>query len=294
MNATGPKVSIVVPIHNEEAILHAAVIDLRERLMDVPYDWELLLAENGSTDATLEVAKELSRKLGNLRILSVPEPNYGRALREGILAATGEIVICEEIDLCDTVFHARALELLANPEINVVIGSKLLAGASDERPLTRHAASQLYSTMLRLLLGFKGTDTHGLKALRRKSILPIVRACVVDRDVFASELVIRAERAHLKSSRSPCASWRNAHHPSISLPEFRKSSRTWCAWPLRFDKIADLSSNRPGPQFAPRSPDDATAAHRRPAARDYRESSILPSVGPRSRSWSWEDNARAS
>jgi glycosyltransferase involved in cell wall biosynthesis len=216
MNATGPKVSIVVPIHNEEAILHAAVVDLRERLKDVPYEWELILAENGSMDATLEVAEALSKKMENLRILSIPEPNYGRALRQGILAATGEFVICEEIDLCDTIFHARALELLADPEISVVIGSKLLAGASDERPLTRHAASQLYSTMLRLLLGFKGTDTHGLKALRREPMLPIVQACVVDRDVFASELVIRAERARLKIVEIPVRVMEK-RPPSINL-----------------------------------------------------------------------------
>jgi glycosyltransferase involved in cell wall biosynthesis len=216
MNASAPKVSIVIPIHNEEAILHAAVVDLRERLKEAPYDWELLLAENGSTDATLRVAEELAKKLHNLRILSIPEPNYGRALREGILAARGEIVICEEIDLCDTVFHGRALTILTDPEVSVVIGSKLLAGASDERPLTRHAASQLYSSMLRLLLGFKGTDTHGLKALRRESILPIVRACVVDRDVFASELVIRAERAQLRTVEIPVRVMEK-RPPSINL-----------------------------------------------------------------------------
>jgi len=48
--------------------------------------------------------------------------------------------------------------------------------------------------MLRVSLGFKGTDTHGLKAFRRSSLVPVVEACIVDKDLFASELVIRAER----------------------------------------------------------------------------------------------------
>jgi glycosyltransferase involved in cell wall biosynthesis len=203
MNADAPTVSIVIPIHNEEPILRAAVADLRERLSDVPYSWELILSENGSRDQTVAVATELAKKHKNITVISYPEPNYGAALRSGLLQARGEFVICDEIDLCDTDFHRRALAELTRPGIDMVIGSKLLAGASDERPVLRHAASYLYSTLLRLLLGFRGTDTHGLKAARRTSILPVLAACVVDRDVFASELVIRAERSHLNVLEVP-------------------------------------------------------------------------------------------
>jgi len=53
------------------------------------------------------------------------------------------------------------------------------------------------SGMLRVALDFRGTDTHGLKAFRRSALLPIVEACVIDRDLFASELVIRAARSGL-------------------------------------------------------------------------------------------------
>jgi hypothetical protein len=57
--------------------------------------------------------------------------------------------------------------------------------------------------MLRGLLGFRGTDTHGLKAFRRLALLDIVRACLSDKDVFASELVIRAERGGIKIKEVP-------------------------------------------------------------------------------------------
>jgi hypothetical protein len=57
--------------------------------------------------------------------------------------------------------------------------------------------------MLRVALGFKGTDTHGLKAFRREPLLRIARACVVDRDLFASEFVIRAERAGISIREIP-------------------------------------------------------------------------------------------
>jgi glycosyltransferase involved in cell wall biosynthesis len=198
-----PEVTLVIPIFNEEAILHAAVVDLRERLAPLRLDYEIVLAENGSGDATVEIAERLGARYPEVRLLTSPEPNYGLALRQGIESARGELVICEEIDLCDVDFQQRALALLRQNEADFVIGSKLLGGSSDERPPLRHAASQLYTSLLRLLFDYRGTDTHGLKAFRRSSVLPLVEACRVERDVFASELVIRAYRAPLRVVEIP-------------------------------------------------------------------------------------------
>lgn len=72
-----------------------------------------------------------------------------------------------------------------------------MKGASDERPLFRRAATRVINTMLRVALDFRGTDTHGLKAFHRETLLPVVESCVIDRDLFASELVIRAGHAGL-------------------------------------------------------------------------------------------------
>jgi glycosyltransferase involved in cell wall biosynthesis len=192
-----PEVSFVIPVYDEEPILHAAVVDLRERLAPFGLRYEIILAENGSRDRTAAIARELGARYPEVRLEQSPTPNYGRALREGILSARGELVICEEIDLCDVDFHLAALELLRRGEADMVIGSKLLGGSRDERPLLRHTASQLYTALLHVLFDFRGTDTHGLKAFRRARLLPIVEACRIDRDVFASELVIRAYREPL-------------------------------------------------------------------------------------------------
>lgn len=194
MSDTGPHISIVIPIYNEEAILHAAVVDLRERLKPFGWNYEVILAENGSRDRTVAIAEELCAKYPEFSLLSSGEPNYGRALRLGIMAARGKYVLCDEIDLCDTDFHRLAVDLLERGAADLVIGSKLIGGAEDARPMLRHAASLVYTGLLRVLLGFRGTDTHGLKGFRREVLTPLARSCVIDKDVFASEFVIRAYR----------------------------------------------------------------------------------------------------
>jgi glycosyltransferase involved in cell wall biosynthesis len=198
-----PAVSIVIPVYNEEGILHSAVVDLRERLARLGLSYEIILAENGSRDGTVTVANDLSSRYPEVSLLSVSEPNYGLALRAGILAARGRFVVCDEIDLCDVGFYQRALQLLEAGSAEMVIGSKLIQGASDERPLFRHAASIVYTGALRLLLDFRGSDTHGLKAFRRDRVAPIAEACVTDKDVYASELVIRAYRAGIAIDEIP-------------------------------------------------------------------------------------------
>ena len=198
-----PRVSIIIPIYNEEAILHSAVVDLVDRLQELDEPYELILAENGSTDDTVRIAHELAERFPQVLVRSLGQPNYGEALKRGILEARGEFVLCDEIDLCDTDFHRRALALLETGEADFVVGSKTMAGASDERPVMRHAATLVMNGLLRAATGFKGTDTHGLKAFRRAPVVEIARQCLIDKDLFASELVIRAERAGVRMKEIP-------------------------------------------------------------------------------------------
>jgi len=214
-----PRISIVIPVYNEEAILETAIHDLRVRLAPRGWRYEVILAENGSRDGTVAIGEKLAAEYtddGRVKMLSIGEPNYGKALREGILAAQGEYVICEEIDLCDTEFHKRAIDILESGDADLVIGSKLAEGAADERPFFRHVASQAYSGLLRILLGFRGTDTHGLKAFRRTALIDTVRACLVDKDVFASEFVIRADRGGVRTREVPVRV-KEKRPPSINL-----------------------------------------------------------------------------
>ncbi len=188
------ELSVVIPVHDEAMILERATEELAEGLRALGIAFEIWLAENGSRDATRDVAERLAQRMEHVHTFSVTDPNYGRALERGIARAAGEFIVCEEIDLCDIDFAWRALTLLRKGQVELVVGSKLMAGAQDHRPMFRHAASHVYSGLLRVMLGYPGTDTHGLKAFRADLVRPIAERCVVDRDVFASELVIRAYR----------------------------------------------------------------------------------------------------
>jgi glycosyltransferase involved in cell wall biosynthesis len=205
-----PDVSIVIPVYNEEGILREAVTELLDGLdivrnaLEAPdLTFEVIIAENGSKDGTAALAAHIAEERTEVKTFSLGEPNYGKALRRGILEATGTWVICEEIDLCDLDFHRRALEHLRHGDCDMVVGSKAMKGASDERPLFRRAATRVINGMLRVALDFRGTDTHGLKAFHRQRLLPIVEQCVIDRDLFASELVIRAGLAKLHVMEIP-------------------------------------------------------------------------------------------
>jgi hypothetical protein len=198
-----PSVSIVIPVYNEEGILREAVDGLTAELRATGWDWEIILAENGSRDQTLPLGEHLAAENRRVSIFHCEEPNYGAALSAGILRARGEFVICEEIDLCDADFHRRAIELLVHDDADMVVGSKVMKGSHDARPLFRRTATRVINGMLRVAVGFKGTDTHGLKAFKTELLVPIVHQCVVGKDLFASEFVIRAGREGLRVVEIP-------------------------------------------------------------------------------------------
>jgi len=212
-------ISIVIPIYNEEGILSASVAELTSNLEAMEgwtYDYEIILSENGSTDRTVEVAKKLQQRYPQLRILNSEEPNYGLAMRRGILAARGKVVICDEIDLCDTDFYERALAKIHDEGFDLVVGSKALDRSYDKRPAFRKLATSVLNGLFRVFLGFQGTDTHGLKAFDRERMLAVVNRCLVDKDLFASEFVIRAERMNFRMIEIPVEAIEK-RPPSINL-----------------------------------------------------------------------------
>lgn len=197
-------VSIVMPAHNEEHYLEPAVRHLVPGLRASGHDFEFVVIENGSTDATIPVAERLAREFTELRLHTLPRADYGLALRTGLRAATGDIVVNFDVDYYDLGFLERALELMrtdADPAI--VVGSKRAEGTQDSRSWSRRLVTWGFSTLLRVGFRVRVSDTHGMKALVRDRAVVVARACRFDADLFDTELVIRAERLGLGVAELP-------------------------------------------------------------------------------------------
>ncbi len=193
-----------MPAHNEEDLLDKAVRAVVDGLRDRDRPFEVLVVENGSGDRTAEVAEALAAEVPEVVALSSPEPDYGRALRAGFLAARGEVIVNFDVDYVDLAFLDAALtEVTAESGPVIVVGSKRGAGARDERVLARRLVTTVFSLVLRFGFGLHVSDTHGMKAMRRRPLVPVVEACRFGTDLFDTELVLRAERSGLPTAELP-------------------------------------------------------------------------------------------
>ena len=196
-------ISVVMPAHDEAAFIGSAVREVAEGMRSRG-PFEIVVVENGSSDDTAEVAKALAQDIPELRVLSLGAPDYGKALRMGFLAAEGEITAFFDVDYFDLGFLDRAVSLIEAPDgPAVVVGSKRGEGALDTRPWPRRMVTLVFSTILKVGFGLSVSDTHGMKVLRRQPLVPLAEKCRFGTDLFDTELILRAERAGLKSGEVP-------------------------------------------------------------------------------------------
>jgi glycosyltransferase involved in cell wall biosynthesis len=193
--------SVVVPVYNEAGIVNDAITRMLRALEDIGGDFELLVCENGSTDETAALVARLQQEDSRIRLERLPEPDYGGAMRHGIAACAYDRVVIFNIDFWSTEFARAAVERLA--ECDLVIGSKVMRGSDDQRPQMRRFLTRAFNGVLRSAFGFRGTDTHGMKALRKQSVDAVLARCVTAQSIFDTELVIRAERAGLRIVEIP-------------------------------------------------------------------------------------------
>jgi glycosyltransferase involved in cell wall biosynthesis len=196
--------TVVMPAYNEAGFLEQSVRDVSAGLRARDEPFEILVVENGSTDGTLDLAQRLAAENGSVRALHRPAPDYGDALRAGLLDARGDVVVNFDVDYYDLEFLTQAVERVrsaAGPSI--VVASKRSEGARDERPLRRRLVTMTFSTLLHLGFGLGVSDTHGMKAMRRADVVGLAEECRFGIDLFDTELILRAERAGLAVAELP-------------------------------------------------------------------------------------------
>lgn len=165
-----PAVSCVVPVYNEAETLAASLSRLAGALDRLGCGYELLLVENGSSDATAALAESLCSRDGRLRCLHLSASDRSEAIKLGLRQARGERLVVADVDHYDLTFFGRAWEELERGERRIVVGSKNAAGGRDGRPLFRHWVSHFFNGSLRALFGWRFSDVHGPKAFFRRDL----------------------------------------------------------------------------------------------------------------------------
>jgi hypothetical protein len=202
--AAAPLVSVVMPAHNEVGLLVDTLGELVGALRARDLAFEVLVVENGSTDRTLAVARAAAAAEPEVHALTQSMADYGAAMRAGILAARGEVVVVFDVDYYDPEFVDCVLPALTRPGgPAIVVGSKRAPGTLDTRPWLRRVITAGFSMLLRVAFTLHVSDTHGMKGMRREVVEPIVEQCRFGTDLFDTELVLRADRAGLAIAEVP-------------------------------------------------------------------------------------------
>jgi glycosyltransferase involved in cell wall biosynthesis len=199
-------VEIVVPVYNEQHTVRPSIERLHEFLSaEFPLTWQIVIADNASSDATLAVAGELADALDGVQVLHLAKKGRGRALRAAWLGSPARVVCYMDVDLSTDL---RALLPLVAPLISghsdVAIGSRLARSARVVRGPKRELVSRSYNLILRTMLRARFSDAQcGFKAVRSDVAKRLVPSVVDDGWFFDTELLVLAQRQGLRIHEVP-------------------------------------------------------------------------------------------
>ena len=186
----GTPFSLIIPIYNEEEILKNQVSKLISEVDRVlpGNEYEIILVENGSTDKTFKIATNVAKNNSHVKVIHLDTPSYGQSFKEGLKFAKYDIVVQFDIDFWDIDF--LELSTLLMNRYDFVIGSKNMGLSEDNRPLARRILSKALEYFLKFYFNVPFSDTHGMKAMKRKLVLPFIDEVVSQNHFFDSELLI--------------------------------------------------------------------------------------------------------
>lgn len=187
--------SVVVPAHNEVSLLGSTVTNLVTGLSRRTLTFELIVVENGSRDGTLRLARVLAAQIPTLRVLTLSQADYGAALAAGFAAARGDVIVNFDVDYYSLAFVDAAMSVLSDNNAQLVLASKRMKGARDRRPLIRRVLTSGFAMALRSVTQLEVTDAHGMKAMKREALAPVVDRCVMRGSLFDVEMVLRAAQS---------------------------------------------------------------------------------------------------
>jgi dolichyl-phosphate beta-glucosyltransferase len=204
-----PAFSVVIPAFNEASRIGETLRLTVDYLRKVSPESELIVVNDGSTDATSPIVREVleTAKIETRLLENFPNRGKGAAVRSGLLAAQKPIALFFDADLSTPLEETpKVIEPIADGEIDIAFGSRALDRRliGHRQPWRREQAGRVFNLLVRLATGLPFWDTQcGFKAFRMDVCHPIVVAARIDGFAFDVELLYLAHRAGLRIREIP-------------------------------------------------------------------------------------------
>ena len=219
-------ITVVCPFYNESGILEHAIRTLAGRLRTLEGSWELLVVNDGSVDGSAAIAERVAEEFPEMRVLGYRyNRGRGHALRTGIAAARGEIVVTTEIDLSwgVNIVHELVAEMRDHPDIDMVVASPHLPGGGYKNvPAKRVWLSRVGNHVIRACMTNAATMNTGMTRAYRREIIQSL-PLFADGKEFHLEVMLKATEFGLHIREIPALlEWKDYKHQGRRVK--RKSS----------------------------------------------------------------------
>jgi glycosyltransferase involved in cell wall biosynthesis len=212
-------VSVVLPALNEADIIEDAVEALSQALKAYGCTYEIIIAEDGSTDGTDQKAALLAKKLPYVRHLHGEKRlGRGKALKNSFKQSSGKTLIYMDVDLATDLKHLGPLiDSVSKEGYQLATGSRMLSESKVKRTWTRGLASKAYNFMVRIILGSKVKDHQcGFKAFQREPLLQLLDEVEANHWFWDTEVIVRAQRKGHKVKEIP-VEWSSGRETKVKL-----------------------------------------------------------------------------
>jgi dolichyl-phosphate beta-glucosyltransferase len=212
------KISLIVPAYNEERRLPGSIARIAEYVDGRLETWDVVVVDDGSTDATVTVAQKASRAAGlPLRVISLPaNRGKGAALRAGVLASEGDVVLTSDADLSTPLSEWKKLEGAGSP---IAIGSRGLDESTVKvaQPWYRRTMGKIFNRLVHRATGTNLRDTQcGFKLFDGAVARRLFAGATIDRFAYDVEILARAERAGIPVAEVPVL-WFNSPESKVHV-----------------------------------------------------------------------------
>jgi glycosyltransferase involved in cell wall biosynthesis len=191
-----PHLSIVIPAFNESARIPATLQEVVHTIRECGWDAEVIVVNDGSTDATAEVVREFARSAPEIRLLENPgNRGKGYSVRSGMLQALGEIVMFTDADMSAPMDEAERLFSAIEKGADIAIGSRWLEKGrqTHKQPLYRQFFGRCFNAVTRGVMGLHFADTQcGFKAFTRAAAQTVFQLQTIERWGFDPEILFIA------------------------------------------------------------------------------------------------------